>query len=142
MNTPDQSPASTQEKIPVLLAEDNLLNQELVREFLSDTPFDVTITDNGQRAVEAFQQQRFDIVLMDCQMPIMDGYDACRAIRNFESNRALPRIPIIAITANAVVGDREACIAAGMDDYLTKPFGGDALLSVIAKWLNAPRQQS
>ncbi|MEC5397180.1 response regulator [Uliginosibacterium sp. H1] len=125
--------------IPVLLAEDNPLNQELVCEFLADTPFAITIAENGQRAVDVFTQQHFELVLMDCQMPIMDGLEATRVIRRIEAEKALQRTPIIAVTANAIRGDRDTCLAAGMDDYLSKPFSPEVLIELLVKWAASPQ---
>jgi len=84
--------------------------------------YHVTVVANGSEAVMAFANSRFDIILMDCQMPCMDGYQATSTIRQQEQSLDLPRLPIIGVTANAIVGDRERCLEAGMDDYLSKPF--------------------
>ena len=88
-------------------------------------------------AVKAYGEGVFDLILMDCQMPEMDGFAASMAIRQHEQAANMPRVPIIALTANAMQGDRERCLASGMDDYLTKPFNKAALRNVIAKWLDA-----
>jgi CheY-like chemotaxis protein len=119
----------------VLLAEDNLVNQEVASVMLQRLGLDLVIANNGQEAVELLQQKTFDLVLMDCQMPIMDGFEATASIRQREAEFGLPAIPIIALTANAISGDREDCLARGMDDYLSKPFSPDQLYGVLARWL-------
>ena len=94
----------------------------------------VVIADNGEQALLALGEQAFDIVLMDCQMPVMDGYAATKLIRNDQSGRFNPRIPIIAMTANAMQGDRENCINAGMNDYIPKPIVQANLLATLNRW--------
>lgn len=119
----------------VLLAEDNLVNQEVASVMLQRLGLSLVIANNGQEAVGLLQQDVFDLVLMDCQMPIMDGFEATASIRQREAEFGLPAIPIIALTANAISGDREDCLARGMDDYLSKPFSPDQLYGVLARWL-------
>jgi two-component system sensor histidine kinase/response regulator len=117
----------------VLLAEDTLLNQEVAREMLEALGCRVDVVDNGLKAVRALSEKHYDVVFMDCQMPELDGYEASRMIRKAEREKAAPdgssplRTPIIALTAHAMVGDRENCLAAGMDDYVSKPFTLDEL---------------
>jgi PAS domain S-box-containing protein len=120
----------------VLLAEDNSVNQFVARRMfkLMGCPFD--IVNNGQLALEAAMNGGYDIVLMDCQMPVMDGYAATRAIRQWEAEQAgARRLPIVALTANALVGDADLCLAAGMDDHLPKPYTRDQLVSTMVRWL-------
>jgi signal transduction histidine kinase/DNA-binding response OmpR family regulator/HPt (histidine-containing phosphotransfer) domain-containing protein len=119
----------------VLVAEDNPVNQELARNMLETLGCQVTIAANGVAAVAAVDATRFDIVLMDVQMPEMDGLVATATIRQREAQAGARRVPIVALTANAFVQDREACLAAGMDDYLGKPFTLDKLGSVLRRWL-------
>jgi CheY-like chemotaxis protein/HPt (histidine-containing phosphotransfer) domain-containing protein len=100
---------------------------------------------DGREVVPALQKQHFDLILMDCQMPTMDGYMAAAAVREWERTAAVRgRIPIVALTANAMSGDREQCLSAGMDDYLSKPFTRQALLAVIERWVprKHPRDQA
>ena len=116
----------------VLLVEDNAINQELARDLLTRAGLRVRVAQHGREALDALQQEDFDAVLMDCQMPVMDGYAATRAIR------AQPRwrdLPVIAMTANAMVGDRERVLAAGMNDHIPKPIRVDRLLATLARWI-------
>ena len=117
----------------LLLVEDNELNQLLAQELLEQAGFTVTLAENGRLGVDAVLSQHFDGVLMDVQMPVMDGYAATREIRK-ESR--FEHLPIIAMTANAMVGDRDRALEAGMNDYVTKPLDIDALFIVLQKWLD------
>jgi two-component system, sensor histidine kinase and response regulator len=120
----------------VLLAEDNGVNQVVARNMLKNMGCEHEIVANGQDALDAVQRGGFDLVLMDCQMPVMDGYAATRAIRDWEQTLAeAPRLPVVALTANALVGDAEACLLAGMDDHLAKPYSRKQLASMLARWL-------
>ncbi|MEL6964373.1 MAG: response regulator [Pseudomonadota bacterium] len=116
----------------VLLAEDNPVNQEVAVGLLEVLDCKVTVAENGQKALDAAGHDRFDLILMDCQMPIMDGLEATRAIRSSASSEQ--RVPIIALTANDIEATREACLAAGMDDLLGKPFTLDELTSLLHRW--------
>ncbi len=118
----------------VLLAEDNAVNQLVARRILEKHGFDVTIAVNGQKAVEAFDAGPFDLVLMDVQMPVMGGFEATGLLRQRERGRGT-RTPIVAMTAHAMTGDRERCLEAGMDDYLTKPIDAPALIEVVHRLL-------
>ncbi len=117
----------------ILMAEDEPINRAVVEGYLKDTGWRLTMTDNGAQAVEAFARERFDIVLMDVTMPVMDGFEATAGIRELENKENRPRTPVIAMTAHAVSGYRERCLAAGMDDYLTKPFSREELLAAVAR---------
>lgn len=119
----------------VLLAEDNPVNQEVASAMLQRMGLGMTIANNGREAFDLVQLESFDLVLMDCQMPIMDGFEATASIRQREAELGLPAIPIIALTANAISGDREHCLSLGMDDYLSKPFSQEQLHEVLARWL-------
>lgn len=116
--------------IRILMAEDNLINQRVGRLILQRAGFDVDLAKDGREAVEAHRKQPYDLILMDCQMPVMDGFEASRNIRQFENHQPV----IIAVTANALVGEREKCLEAGMDDYLSKPFHAEELVSIVRKW--------
>jgi signal transduction histidine kinase/two-component SAPR family response regulator len=125
----------------VLLVEDNRVNQQVALRMLKTFGIIASIAENGEIAVAAIQAERFDLVLMDCQMPVMDGYEATRKVRAWEAaphdGAARPRVPIVAMTANALFGDREKCLAAGMDDYIAKPIKRDLLATVLAPWLKS-----
>ncbi|WP_237713593.1 response regulator [Herbaspirillum sp. GW103] len=92
--------------------------------------------ENGQLALEAVRNGSYDLVLMDCMMPIMDGYQATAEIRAYEQAQGRPRTPIVALTASAIEGDRQRCLDAGMDDYLSKPFTQVGLMNTVEKWLH------
>ena len=115
--------------------DDNLVNQKLSAKFLQKLGCEVSIVDNGKKAVEEVKGKTFDIVFMDCQMPIMDGYEATRTIRSLEDT-GRSHVPIVAMTANAMAGDRERCLAAGMNDYITKPFKLADFKGMLSQWLN------
>ena len=120
----------------VLVAEDYPANQLLAKRFLEGVGCQVFIANNGLEAVEALKKQDYDIVFMDCQMPVMDGYQATREIRQFESEtRAAKHTPIVALTAHALTGDKAKCLAAGMDEWVTKPFTRQEINEALQKWL-------
>jgi CheY-like chemotaxis protein len=119
----------------VLVAEDNPVNQLVAVRLLAKLGVEVEVVANGALALEALQRDVFDLVLMDCQMPEVDGYEATARLRELRDSASSPRIPVVALTANAMSGDRERCLAAGMDDYLSKPFTVDDLGRVLASWL-------
>ena len=121
----------------VLVAEDNEVNQIVVSAALGSAGHVCDIVSNGRQAVTAVEQKAYDLVLMDCQMPEMDGLEATRRIRQRETARGSHRVPIIALTANAIQGDREICLAAGMDDYLTKPIDFGELTAAIARCVHS-----
>jgi len=122
-----------QNKRRILVAEDNMVNQKVVLRILENMGYRVTIADNGMAAVEAWANQTFDLILMDCQMPEMDGYQATMEIRRRENGTR--RIPIIALTAHAMKGADEECRAAGMDGHLTKPINRERLTASLAQFL-------
>ena len=107
----------------ILLVEDNLLNQRIVTFSLKKFNHDVVIANNGVEAIEHFKQRKFDVILMDIMMPVMDGLEATIKIREFEVNNMIEkRTPIIALTANTMDNDRDKCISYGMDEFMAKPF--------------------
>ena len=122
----------------ILLAEDNPVNQEIALLMLETLGCSVTVAQNGREVVDQAQATPYDLILMDCQMPELDGFEAARAIRDWEQRSARPATPIVALTAHATAGDREQCLAAGMNDYISKPFSMDHLRTVLASWLSPP----
>jgi CheY-like chemotaxis protein len=114
------------------MAEDNSINQRVGKLILQKAGYNIDLVADGSEAVEAHRVKPYDLILMDCQMPTMDGFEASRHIRTM--NGDLQPI-IIAITANALVGERERCLNAGMDDYLSKPFQAEQLISIVRKWV-------
>ena len=119
----------------ILVAEDNPVNQDLMQEMLELMGLSVTVADNGGKALEALAEGEFDLMFMDCQMPVMDGFQATREIR-LSDHENVRSLPIVALTANAMEGDRERCLAVGMDDYVTKPVSSKQLRDVMTRWLN------
>jgi CheY-like chemotaxis protein len=124
------------QNVQILLAEDNEINQEVANEILTKAGCEVDIVENGKLAIEAVLKKKYDLVLMDCQMPEMDGFEATEIIRKYEKQDKVQHkngdlLSIIALTANAVEGDREHCIDAGMDDYLSKPIEPNALIDMV-----------
>jgi signal transduction histidine kinase/DNA-binding response OmpR family regulator len=157
--------AQAQTQVHILLAEDNVVNQKVAVRMLQKIGYRVDVVINGQEAAEAVGRTSYDLVLMDCQMPEMDGLEATRAIRKAESRNLevrskkaetdhsetpdtlllaahCSRVPIIALTANALSGDRETCLEAGMDDFLTKPIRIEELGTMICKWLPNPEARN
>ena len=124
---------------PVLLVEDNPVNQDVAREMLEYLGYSVCVAGNGSEALDFLEKNDFPIVLMDCQMPVMDGYEATKIIRQQERSSAGPeqkqRQVVIALTAHASENDREICVTAGMDDYLTKPYTLEQLAQILNRWL-------
>jgi PAS domain S-box-containing protein len=120
----------------ILLVEDNAINQEVAVELLSGVGIEVTLASDGRRALDILRQQHFDCVLMDCQMPVMDGYEATRLLRQ---ELHLHDLPVIAMTANAMVGDREKVLAAGMNDHIAKPINVVELFATITRWVRPER---
>lgn len=116
----------------VLLVEDNPVNQTVIEAMLRSLGYEVSVVGDGAQAVDRVRDQTFDAVLMDCRLPVVDGYESTRRIRRLPERHGLP---IIALTANALLGDREACLEAGMDDYLAKPFKRTDLQQLLQRWL-------
>jgi two-component system sensor histidine kinase/response regulator len=119
----------------VLLAEDNRINQVVAQKMLEELGCHVTVASNGQEALDILARRSFQLVLMDCQMPILDGYQATRLLREVERHGET-RTPVVALTAHAMAGDREKCLEAGMDDYVSKPFAPEDLERILSKWVS------
>ena len=120
----------------ILLVEDNTINHRIISRIFDNTHTSVTIAKDGSEALLKIKENRYDVVLMDCQMPVLDGYQTAIAIRTFEAQNQLRRLPIIALTAHALNSDRDRCLAAGMDDFLTKPIQISELRQRVRFWLN------
>jgi PAS domain S-box-containing protein len=122
--------------VRILMVEDNRINAEIAREMLEKLGCEVIVAQSGQGAYEILKADRnFDLIFMDCQMPVMDGFEATAKIIEFENINNQKHIPIIALTANSLQGDKEKCIAAGMDDYLSKPVSQKDFAKIVSKWL-------
>lgn len=130
-STPDATP------IRILMAEDNAINQRVGKLILQRAGFTIDLVSDGNEALEAHRSKPYDLILMDCQMPTMDGFEATRMIRQLEQRQPV----IIAVTANALVGERERCINAGMDDYLSKPFQAEHLVAMVRKWVSTAKDR-
>ena len=115
------------------MAEDNPINQRVGKLILQRAGFTIDLACDGSQALEAHRNSPYDLILMDCQMPVMDGFEASRNIRQLGNAQPV----IIAVTANALVGEREKCLEAGMNDYLSKPFNAEQLVSLVKKWIAA-----
>jgi signal transduction histidine kinase/ActR/RegA family two-component response regulator len=130
----DPTPGTPAQHLRVLVVEDNAINQRVISTMLEKAGHRADMAGNGIEALAALCERPYDLVLMDCQMPEMDGFEATRRLRDAASGVLNPRVKVVALTANAMVGDRERCLAAGMDDYLTKPVQMRALLSLLSRW--------
>jgi CheY-like chemotaxis protein len=118
-----------------LVVEDNAVNQKVAQGLLKKFGIQVDIAANGQEALNTLEALPFDLVLMDCQMPVMDGYEATQKIRLAESKVLNRNIPIVAMTANSMQGDRDKCISVGMDDFISKPVNPSKLQEALKRWL-------
>ena len=132
---PPKTASQPVKNVSVLVAEDTPVNRDVALAMLEDLGYRVDTACNGREAVEAVAMQRYHLVFMDCQMPEMDGFEATAAIRAREGALGLSRLPIIALTAHAIEGDRERCVAQGMDDYVSKPFTKQQLGNMIQRWV-------
>ena len=148
----EQTSIANRKNAQILLVEDYPTSQQVVINYLHEAGFKVTLAEDGRQAVAAFKQTHYDLILMDVQMPVMDGCEATRAIRNLESNLRnaddqknkgeQKHLPIIALTAHATKEDRDTCLAAGMDDYFAKPLRRRTLQQIIEKWIMANTGQT
>ncbi|HEY7774550.1 MAG TPA: response regulator [Marinagarivorans sp.] len=127
------------DNVHILLVEDNRVNAQITTEILEEFGCSVHVCDNGKLGFDVFRERRFDVVLMDCQMPVMDGFESTRLIRHFEKSLHRKSTPIIALTANAMKGDSERCFNAGMDDYLTKPVKREKLRTLLTRCINSEK---
>jgi CheY-like chemotaxis protein len=134
---PPPVPALALSSARILVAEDNVVNQKVALLHLQRLGYKADVAADGRAAIAAVGQQPYDLVFMDCQMPEIDGYEATRQIRARETSGGAPRLPIVAMTAGALAGDREACLAAGMDDYIAKPVRQDELRQILQRHLPA-----
>ena len=121
----------------ILLVEDNLVNQRVALKFLERLGYSAEVAQDGRIALQMLEEKTFDLVLMDVQMPNLDGYQATGLIRRSTNGAFNPDIPVVAMTANAMKGDREKCLDAGMDDYLSKPINPDELAEKLNTWLDS-----
>lgn len=128
---------SGQKTVRILVADDNEINQRVIRGMLEHAGYDVSAVQNGGEVLEALEADGYGLVIMDCMMPVMDGYEATRAIRASKSTSFDPQIPVLAITALAAPGDREKCLAAGMDDYISKPVVAGPLFQKVGQLLGS-----
>jgi signal transduction histidine kinase/DNA-binding response OmpR family regulator/HPt (histidine-containing phosphotransfer) domain-containing protein len=135
LTPPPKTASQPVKNVSVLVAEDTPVNRDVALAMLEDLGYRVDTVCNGREAVEAVATQRYHVVFMDCQMPEMDGFEATTAIRAREGAQGLSRLPIIALTAHAIEGDRERCLAQGMDDYMSKPFTKQQLGNMIQRWV-------
>jgi two-component system sensor histidine kinase/response regulator len=119
----------------ILVVEDNTTNQFVAKCLLKGFGIQADITANGEEAIKALETLSYDLVFMDCQMPVLDGYDATKRIRDTDSNVLNHNIPIIAMTASVLPGDKEKCLTAGMNDFIPKPVKSDNVLQVLQQWL-------
>ncbi|MBN1760352.1 MAG: response regulator [Chitinispirillaceae bacterium] len=122
--------------VRILVVEDNITNQQVVQNILQRKGYSVTVVDNGLAALEEFSKKKYAVVLMDVRMPGIDGFETTRRLRRLQQGSSAAPVPVIALTAHAMQGDRDRCLAAGMDDYLSKPIDPHRLFALIAKWTN------
>lgn len=133
MNLTSDTKVSFQD-IKILIVEDNIINQKVLRIILDKAGCAYDVAEDGYQAIHKYQVGQYDLVLMDCQMPNLDGLQASEQIRHHESETRRERCPIVAMTANAMKGDKERCLSVGMDDFLAKPFKTADLIRIIQTW--------
>jgi len=130
-----ERPAQVRAAHRILVAEDQQVNWMLIERMLIKRGHHAVNATNGDSVLEKLESEQYDLILMDCHMPLLDGYDTAREIRRREATGHRARTPIVAMTANAMLGDRERCVAAGMDDYMSKPISAEVLDELLARWL-------
>lgn len=138
MNASEPQNTGSEDPPRILMAEDNQINQRVGKLILQRAGFNIDLVGDGYEALQAHRAKPYDLILMDCQMPTMDGFEASRQIRSLDQHQPV----IIAVTANALLGERERCLDAGMDDYLSKPFQAEQLVAVVKKWVTSRRKLS
>ena len=126
----------------LLLAEDNLVNQEVAVDMLEQSGYEIDVAVNGEEVLEAMSKDKYRLVLMDCEMPVMDGFTAAKQLREREKLLRLPQTPVIALTAHAIQGVREKCLACGMNDFLTKPYSFTEITAKVAQWVDASAESA
>ena len=133
----EEPPPENKNQARILLVEDNVINTELALDILEDLGYETDSAENGRQAIDLLKasDKPFDLILMDCQMPVLDGYEATREIRLGNAGLSIKQIPILALTAHAMEGDRQKCLACGMDDYIAKPIDIDIFKHKIDQWL-------
>ena len=131
--------AEGNENYRILVAEDNEINRKVILSILEKLGYRADSVDNGKELIEVLKTRNYDLVLMDCQMPVMDGYEATQKIRNRDEKILDPQIPIIAVTAHALSGDMEKCLQCGMNDYIKKPIDVNELIIILKRWLKKNR---
>ena len=144
-NNPDVSktfvPSDTKQHRHILIVDDNAINQMVAKGILSKLGFHIDTADNGQECLDKLDNKTYTLILMDCQMPIMDGFEATKRIRQLALQDAKYDLPVIAMTANAIQGDREKCIDAGMDDYISKPLASKDLVTLVTQWVRHEKME-
>ena len=140
IETPDPKPAAPVKTDPaafagarILVTEDNKVNQKVIKVLLKKLGCEVDVAENGREALDRIAEKRYDLVFMDCQMQVMDGYEATRRIR--ASERDGEHLTVVAMTANAMEGDRERCLETGMDEYIPKPINRPAIVKLLSRYL-------
>ena len=123
------------EKVKILLCEDNEINMRVAAMILKKLNIEIDFAENGQEAINKFLHIKYDVILMDCMMPVLDGYEATLKIREIEAQQGLKRTPIIALTANSTKEDMEKCLDTGMDDFIGKPIKREFVEDKLRKWL-------
>ena len=132
--TPGRVPPLPKAGAKLLLAEDNLINQEVAVDMLEQSGFKVAVANNGQEVLDALRKDSYSLILMDCEMPVMDGFAATEKLRQLEGEMELPQTPVVALTAHAIEGVREKCLASGMNDFLAKPFSFEQITTKVSEW--------
>ena len=129
----DEAKSGEEKSLKILIVEDDEIIRMVIEKFSIRKGWQVVLAEDGSAAIDAYHKQEFDVIIMDCQMPVLDGYQTTGVIRQLENQRGT-HTPIIALTADALKGVRETCLNAGMDDYLTKPFQTSTFYAIVERW--------